>query len=193
MYQYKDELFQIRLPNTITDQWHYNIRDHKQPLSQKGDIWGYGTADTRLPVDADNKVLTCDSVNSTGVSYKFVDHANLLNKGGYTHSQIDSHIATAFNVHGVSGRVVGENNSQTLINKTMDFNFNTFSNFPTSIGPTGDTGAAGTNGTNGTIGPTGETGPTGPAPSTATFVDLTSAQTISGAKTFSTAFGLLQV
>ena len=140
------------------------------PLSQKGDIWGYGTADTRLPVDANNKVLTCDSSSAVGVSYKNVDHVNLLNKGAYTHAAIDSHISSSFFVHGVSGRVVGENDTQTLINKTMDFNLNTFSNFPTSIGPTGDTGAAGTNGT---IGPTGATGP---APSTASFVDLTSAQ-----------------
>jgi hypothetical protein len=71
-----------------------------------------------------------------------------------------------------------------------------------AVGPTGPQGAAGTNGTNGALGPTGPTGATGavgpqgpsgatgatgatgPAPSTASFVDLTSNQTITGVKTF---------
>jgi hypothetical protein len=76
------------------------------------------------------------------------------------------------------------------------------------VGPTGATGAPGTagsngingtNGTNGAIGPTGPTGPAGPtgpqgpagatgatgaAASSANFVDLTTNQTIDGAKQF---------
>jgi hypothetical protein len=209
-------------------------------------------SDTRLPVDANGKVLTCDSSSAVGASYKSVDHNDLLNKGTNTHAQIDSHISST-SAHGINGAFVDTGSSQqitgaksfigaisingtgagtstifctsttfgiqhdgdlfdipngksgtiaitsdipslapyatragaeTLTNKTMDYNLNTFSNFPVSTGPTGPTGTNGTNGTNGTAGATGPTGaigltgPTGPAPSTSTFVDLNSAQTV---------------
>lgn len=39
------------------------------PLTTKGDIWGYGTSDARIPVGANNTVLTADSTQSLGVKW----------------------------------------------------------------------------------------------------------------------------
>ncbi len=42
------------------------------PLTTKGDIWGFDTADDRIPVGSDGQVLTADSTAALGVSYKTV-------------------------------------------------------------------------------------------------------------------------
>ena len=39
------------------------------PLTTKGDIWGYSTSDARIPVGANNTVLTADSTQSLGVKW----------------------------------------------------------------------------------------------------------------------------
>lgn len=40
------------------------------PLTTKGDIYGYNTAPARIPVGTDSYVLTADSTNTLGVSWK---------------------------------------------------------------------------------------------------------------------------
>jgi hypothetical protein len=40
------------------------------PLTTKGDLWGFDTADARVPVGSNGKVLTADSGAALGVSYK---------------------------------------------------------------------------------------------------------------------------
>jgi len=40
------------------------------PLTTKGDLWGYDTADNRVPVGTDGKVLTADSAAALGVSWQ---------------------------------------------------------------------------------------------------------------------------
>jgi len=40
------------------------------PLTTKGDVYGYNTAPARIPVGADTYVLTADSTNALGVSWK---------------------------------------------------------------------------------------------------------------------------
>ena len=39
------------------------------PLTTKGDIWVYGTGDTRLPVGTDGHTLVADSVEATGLKW----------------------------------------------------------------------------------------------------------------------------
>lgn len=39
------------------------------PLTTKGDIWGYNTADARIPVGTNGQVLTADSAESLGVKW----------------------------------------------------------------------------------------------------------------------------
>jgi len=64
------------------------------------------------------------------------DHTALTNIGTYTHAQIDSHIPASSNVHGIgaSSDVVGTATSQTLTNKTIDYNSNTILNLPSGGG-----------------------------------------------------------
>lgn len=40
------------------------------PLTTKGDLYGYDTDDTRVPVGTNGQVLTADSTASTGVSWQ---------------------------------------------------------------------------------------------------------------------------
>jgi hypothetical protein len=39
------------------------------PLTTKGDVWGYSTLDARIPVGANNTVLTADSAQALGVKW----------------------------------------------------------------------------------------------------------------------------
>jgi hypothetical protein len=39
------------------------------PLTTKGDIWGYSTLDARIPIGANNTVLTADSAEALGVKW----------------------------------------------------------------------------------------------------------------------------
>lgn len=39
------------------------------PLTTKGDVWGYSTTNARVPVGADNTVLTADSTQALGVKW----------------------------------------------------------------------------------------------------------------------------
>ena len=47
------------------------------PLTTKGDIFGYDTANARIPVGSDNQFLMADSVESLGVKYSLVNNINL--------------------------------------------------------------------------------------------------------------------
>lgn len=42
----------------------------RSPLTTKGDVWGFNSADARIPVGADGDVLTADSSAALGVSYQ---------------------------------------------------------------------------------------------------------------------------
>ncbi len=61
-----------------------------------------------------NKTIR-DTENSLTIS-----HFGLLNKGVYTHAELDTHYASSASVHGLSGTVVGTTDTQTLSAKTLD-------------------------------------------------------------------------
>lgn len=48
------------------------------PLTTKGDIWGYDTADARIPVGADGEVLVADSAQVLGVLWRTVPRPTLV-------------------------------------------------------------------------------------------------------------------
>jgi hypothetical protein len=56
------------------------------PLTTKGDLYGYSTTDARVPIGANNTVLTADSAEATGVKWATVaagpTNYTLLNAGG---------------------------------------------------------------------------------------------------------------
>lgn len=52
-------------------------------------------------------------------------------------TEMQAHLAASTGAHGVTGAVVGTTNTQTLTNKTIDYNSNTITNLPTS--PTNNT------------------------------------------------------
>ncbi len=95
------------------------------PLTTKGDLWGFDTADARVPVGVDGTFLASDSSQSLGVKYKQVeairrdisqsshgfsvgDWVRLSGAGTYTKSQADS--ATDAEVEGMVSAVADTDN-----------------------------------------------------------------------------------
>lgn len=56
------------------------------PLTTKGDVYGYDTADARIPVGTDAQVLTADSVQPLGVKWATPTAGDL----NYDHNQVSS-------------------------------------------------------------------------------------------------------
>jgi hypothetical protein len=57
------------------------------PLTTKGDVWGYSTTDARIPVGANDTVLTADSAETLGVKWAAPAGGGgmtLINTGGTT-------------------------------------------------------------------------------------------------------------
>lgn len=48
------------------------VKSVASPLTTKGDIWGYDTADARIPVGVDGEVLVADSAQALGVLWRTV-------------------------------------------------------------------------------------------------------------------------
>lgn len=54
------------------------------PLTTKGDLWGFGTTDARVPAGANNTLLIYDSGETTGVRPEYLDDLLLTVGGGYS-------------------------------------------------------------------------------------------------------------
>jgi len=57
------------------------------PLTTKGDVWGYSSGDARIPVGANDEVLTADSTTSLGVAWKVSPGGT----GSFTDAAFDVH------------------------------------------------------------------------------------------------------
>ena len=82
----------------LTDGDFLFVGDVATPLTTKGDLLVYTTAEARLPVGTNGQVLTADSTQPSGVKWDTIpagvtDHTLLTNIGTNTHAQIDTHIA----------------------------------------------------------------------------------------------------
>jgi len=66
-----------------------------------------------LPLLSDNsgKFLETDG---TITMWSFIDHTNLLNKGTYTHPEIDSHIDNTSNPHNITKTQIGLSNVDNI-------------------------------------------------------------------------------
>jgi hypothetical protein len=53
------------------------------PLTTKGDLYGYNTANARIPVGGDNKHPTADSTSSLGITYQYPTAKNYISNPGF--------------------------------------------------------------------------------------------------------------
>lgn len=56
------------------------------PLTSKGDIWGFDTADNRIPVGANGKVLMADSTDPLGVSWQALAYTDISGLATVAHT-----------------------------------------------------------------------------------------------------------
>jgi hypothetical protein len=67
------------------------------PLTTKGDLYGYDTADARIPVGSNDTVLTADSTDAQGVAWKTLEtlgHWEPLMDGGSPYAPLDDGTGT---------------------------------------------------------------------------------------------------
>lgn len=91
------------------------------PLTTKGDLWGYDTADARVPVGSDGQVLEADSADAQGVAWKdrptswWKDRGLWRYKVGTLYSggteQNTNPDALGLDSYGIASRVAAENHS----------------------------------------------------------------------------------
>lgn len=65
------------------------------PLTTKGDLYGYGVTNVRVPVGADGQVLVADSTQGPGTGYVTLPVAQYQWKSGTWHNSADAVRATA--------------------------------------------------------------------------------------------------
>ena len=81
-----------------------NGDEYKSPLTTKGDIHGFDTADKRIPVGTDDQVLTADSAQALGV--KWSDGGSAILWGKVVSGSGNTYTVTKYNKR-VSGSADG--------------------------------------------------------------------------------------
>lgn len=136
----------------------YSGGGSSSPLTTKGDIWGFSTTDARIPIGSDNFVLTADSTQTLGVKWAASPSgfANPMTTAGDIIYE-NGTPAPARLAAGTATQVLhsGSTPSWGAISLTADVS----GILPIASGGTGST--------------------------TQNFVDLTTAQSVAGIKTFS--------
>ena len=92
----------------------------------KGDMFiDNGKEMIPLSIGNNNNILLAKPGKTQGVEWSTLNHTFLANGGTNTHAQIDQHIATSSNIHGITSDSVGTTDIQTLTNKTITSATNT--------------------------------------------------------------------
>jgi hypothetical protein len=104
------------------------------PLTTKGDLYGFNTADARIPIGTNNQVLTADSAQALGLKWATPVAAGksytLINTGG---SAISG--AITYTYSGLSGydsylvQVIGASSTQGNLQIYLNFNGDTAANY----------------------------------------------------------------
>ena len=86
------------------------------PLTTKGDIHTYSTTDARLPVGANNQVLTADSTQATGVKWAAATVTGVVSDGGLTHANVVTKVGSAGQIveGGITDQSAGNSNSVVI-------------------------------------------------------------------------------
>jgi hypothetical protein len=66
-----------------------NASTSSSPLTTKGDIWGFSTVDTRIPVGTNNQVLMADSAPGIGVKYALIANVNIDAAAAIAYSKLN--------------------------------------------------------------------------------------------------------
>ncbi len=84
------------------------------PLTTKGDVWGYDSADNRIPIGADTNVLTADSAQPLGLKWAPAATTSPLTTKGdiFTRSTVDARLPV-----GTNAQIVQADSAQTTGNR----------------------------------------------------------------------------
>lgn len=91
----------------------WTISTLTSPLTTKGDVWVYGTADTRLPVGTDGQVLTAASGAVRGVQWSTPSSGTVTNVSGTT-NRISVSSGTTTPVIDIDVNYAGQSSINTL-------------------------------------------------------------------------------
>ena len=85
------------------------------PLTTKGDLFGYSTADARIPVGADGTVLTADSAEALGVKWAAPAGGKILQVVSATYSTETTSSSSTFADTGLSATITPSSASSTIL------------------------------------------------------------------------------
>ena len=100
------------------------------PLTTKGDVWGYSTVDTRLPIGSDNQFLAAQSAEATGLKWKGIASTDMTVGADATNVTVNF---TTSGGNTILGPLTIETALSPLTNEFLRYNGSEFA----SVDPTG--------------------------------------------------------